>query len=375
MIAVLVLAVRCADAMHIGAKHFLAIIGHGPSKPQVPGAQAALGPYLESVLGWFCLIGGFAYLEWMQPYYFTQDDALVGELPGILLGCRSYWQGVFPDWNPYVFMGAPWRPSAFGRSPIRRNCSPTPSRGMCWVTNSRPWRSSPRCTCLSAFVAMRHLGRQFGMGAVGRQLRGAVVCSRRLHFDHGPIVARLHRQCRLVAAVGHRHSAFREGPVGWKWILGVGMVLGLAYHAGFPQIAVILDMFFVTGIAVIACADRLPWRRVAPVVPALLFGVGLSAPLLIQHLQMTGSHERFVPRGGRHLRCAPCKRAALSRSWKPRCRPAGEASTSRKWGTFISSAACSLFSSPCKRSVFGCIFPSAVRGRAAGGYHAALSPC
>src|SRR5437879_12164784 len=60
-----------------------------------------------NLMGWAFLVGGFAFLQRLEPYYFTQDDALVGELPGILLGCRSLWQGVFPDWNPYVFLGAP----------------------------------------------------------------------------------------------------------------------------------------------------------------------------------------------------------------------------------------------------------------------------
>src|SRR5437762_12566947 len=60
-----------------------------------------------NLVGWLCLIGGFIGLQFVEPYYFTQDDALLGELPGILLGCRSLWEGTFPDWNPYVFMGSP----------------------------------------------------------------------------------------------------------------------------------------------------------------------------------------------------------------------------------------------------------------------------
>ena len=57
-----------------------------------------------NLVGWTFLIGGFIGLECSQPYYFTQDDALVGELPGILLGCRSLWEGTFPDWNPSHFL-------------------------------------------------------------------------------------------------------------------------------------------------------------------------------------------------------------------------------------------------------------------------------
>src|ERR1019366_3556681 len=76
---------------------------------ETPGPTACIPSWDRgwNVAGWLGLIGGFIGLEVMQPYYFTQDDALVGELPGILLGCRSLWQGTFPDWNPYVFLGAP----------------------------------------------------------------------------------------------------------------------------------------------------------------------------------------------------------------------------------------------------------------------------
>ena len=88
---------------------------------------------------------------------------------------------------------------------------------------------------------------------------------------------------------------FREGPVGWKWVLGVGGVIGLAYHTGFPQIVAILGMFLVVGLATVTIADSISIRRVALVIPALILGVGLAAPLLLHHLQMTGGHERFVP--------------------------------------------------------------------------------
>src|SRR4029079_6434414 len=48
-------------------------------------------------------------------------------------------------------------------------------------------------------------------------------------------------------------------------------------------------------LATVAVGEGMPLRRVAPVVPALLLGVGLAMPLLFHHLEMTGSHERFVP--------------------------------------------------------------------------------
>ena len=81
---------------------FLSIFGMTEPLPTAASAQR-----YWNWIGWLFLIGGFIALECLEPYYFTQDDALIGELPGILLGFRSLWQGTFPDWNPYVFLGAP----------------------------------------------------------------------------------------------------------------------------------------------------------------------------------------------------------------------------------------------------------------------------
>ena len=53
------------------------------------------------VVGVAFLAAAFAWLETTQPFYFTQDDVLVTELPGILVGCRGVWDGHFPSYNPY----------------------------------------------------------------------------------------------------------------------------------------------------------------------------------------------------------------------------------------------------------------------------------
>ena len=75
-------------------------------------AHAAEPPGRWVLNGWF-LVGAalvglvLAWLEVARPYYFTQDDVLVGELPGVLWYCRSVWEGVLPEYNPYILMGSP----------------------------------------------------------------------------------------------------------------------------------------------------------------------------------------------------------------------------------------------------------------------------
>ena len=46
-------------------------------------------------------------LELLFPYFFCQDDALSLELPAVLMTCRGIWQGLTPEYNPYIFLGSP----------------------------------------------------------------------------------------------------------------------------------------------------------------------------------------------------------------------------------------------------------------------------
>ncbi len=248
-----------------------------------------------NLAGWASLIGGFIYLEWMQPYYFTQDDVLVGELPAALLGCRSLWDGVFPDWNPYVFLGAPLAPMGFWGMTYPPQLLAYAIARHILGNDLATMEVLAALHLLAGFVAMRMLCRRLGMGAfIGNMAALAfvfagciLIMGRSWHYFVANAV--------WLPLLGLAIQRFREGPVGWKWIIGVGIVLGLAYHAGFPQIVAILGMFFVIGLAAVALADRIPLRRTLAIVPALLLGVGLAAPLLLHHLQMTGGHERFVP--------------------------------------------------------------------------------
>jgi hypothetical protein len=248
-----------------------------------------------NVAGWLCLIGGFIGLQFLEPYYFTQDDALIGELPGILLGFRSLWQGVFPDWNPYVFMGAPLATIGFWAITYPPQLLSYAIARHLLGNEFATMEVFAALHLLAGFIAMRYLSRRIGMGAMPANLAA-------LSFVFAGCILIMGRSWHAFIAnavwlplLGIAIQRFREGPVGWKWIVGVGLVLGLSYHAGFPQIVAILGMFLVIGLASVAYADRIPLRRLAAAIPAVLLGIGLSAPLLLHHLQMTGGHERFAP--------------------------------------------------------------------------------
>src|SRR5262249_22814467 len=175
-----------------------------------------------NLAGWLFLICGFVGLECLEPYYFTQDDALVGELPGVLLGCRSLCEGAFPDWNPYVFMGAPLATIGFWAITY-------PPQLLSYVIAR--YVLGNECVTLevfaalhllAGFVAMRHLCRRIGMGAFPGNLAA-------LSFVYAGCILIMGRSWQPFIAnavwlplVGIAIQRFREGPVGWKWIAGVG---------------------------------------------------------------------------------------------------------------------------------------------------------
>src|SRR6516162_2221383 len=273
---------------------FQSIFGWGQTLPRVTTAVVS-SERGWNLAGWIGLIGGFIGLQFLEPYYFTQDDALAGELPGILLGCRSLWEGTFPDWNPYVFMGAPLATIGFWAITYPPQLISYAIARHVLGNEFALLEVYAALHLLVGFVAMRHLCRRIGMGAFPGNLAA-------LSFVYAGCILIMGRSWQPFIAnavwlplLGIAVKRFREGPVGWKWIVGIGLVLGLSYHAGFPQIVAILGIFLVLGLAAVAVAEQVSLRRLAATVPALLLGVGLSAPLLLHHMQITSGHERFVP--------------------------------------------------------------------------------
>ncbi len=250
---------------------------------------------LWNLSGWVFLGGAFVCLELSESYYFTQDDALVGELPAILLASRSLWEGTFPDWNPYVFMGAPLAPMGFWGVTYPPQLLAYGIARHILMDEFATVEVLAALHLLIGFAAMRYLGRRLGMGALAANvaalsfvLAGCIlIMGRSWHYFLANAV--------WLPLLGIAIERFRTGPVTWKWVAGVGLVFGLAYHAGFPQVAAILAMFFAIGLATVTYADRISPRRVAAVLPALMLGAGLALPLLLHQLQMTGGLERFAP--------------------------------------------------------------------------------
>jgi len=230
--------------------------------------------------GFLFLLASFATLECLQPYYFSQDDVLVTELPGMLFGCRQAWAGFFPDFNPYTLMGTPL--AAYGGASL--TYPPTyfayaVARHI--LHNEYALMEVFALLHLSAgYWIARYLGRRLGMGtevatlaSLTFVLSGSILIMGRSWHMTLPVVVWV--PLLLLSALN-----LKEGPAGWRWMLGTGAVIGVYYQVGFSQVWAFAMLFWGLTILWFAAWKEIPFRRLLWTVPAFLFGFALALPLL-----------------------------------------------------------------------------------------------
>ena len=203
----------------------------------------------------------------------------------------------FPTGIPTCSWVLRWRRWDSGGSPIRRSFWPTPSPGTCWATNSRPWKSSPPCICSPASFpcgicagASAWWHSPANLAALAFVFAGCILIMGRCWHC-------FRRQRGLAAAAGHRHSALSRRPgrleMDRRRRRGAGAGLSRGLSADRRHSRHVLRRRHGERWRL---ADRVPLRRMLAVVPALLLAIGLAAPLLLHHLQMTGGHRAVCPR-------------------------------------------------------------------------------
>lgn len=244
--------------------------------PEPPGG----GEWI--VAGAVVLIGAFVLLERLHPYYFTQDDALVINLPGILHGCRSAWQGYFAEYNPYTLFGSPhaslglyaltYPPTYLSYAIARHGLGD--EMATLEVFAILHLTAGYFLTCVLA----RRLGQSAlvaSLAALSFTLSGALLIMGRGWFMFLPLAVWLPL---LTWGVVH----LRQAPVTWRWVIGMGLALGLAFQVGFPQLAFYTLAYPAVLLLALVLCSEIPWRRAVTALPALVIGVGLSIPLGLQ---------------------------------------------------------------------------------------------
>lgn len=224
-----------------------------------------------------------ALLELINPFFFCQDDALVLELPAVLLAMRSLWQGVPATYNPFIFLGSP-TPSIGGFYP------PMPLA----YAIARHLLGNEYAT-FDVFAAIHLLGgyclaflfaRRVGIGPPLAALASATFVL------SGPVL--------VMARCWHSFSVLpffiplfalladrlRRGRVNWLWPAALGIALGAYYHSGFPQLFVLGCGIMLVHAASLAVTGLVPTRRLVWLVPALCFGAALSVPVFYQQWRL-----------------------------------------------------------------------------------------
>lgn len=224
-------------------------------------------------------------LETTQPYYFCQDDVLACDFPPLLFSCRSVWSGATPQYNPYGFMGGPLMTQGRGAT--------YPPLYLAYAL-ARHVLGNEYAT-LDILAILHLIVGYMAVFAVARSLgmRGMIASLAGLTFAlSGPVlvmgrswfqVFAMAACCPLFALAAER---LRRGSIGWRWVVGVGGLIGLFYHAGFPQLWVFGVGFFLLHVAGLLITRAIPPRRALWGLPTLLIGAGLIYPLYYQQKQL-----------------------------------------------------------------------------------------
>lgn len=238
-------------------------------------------------------------LEWRQPFYFSQDDNLAVNLPQVIYGCRSAFAGVFPTWNPHLFMGSPT--TSLGYYALTY----PPTYFSYWL--ARTVLGNENCT-LEVF-AVFHLMLSYLViykAIVNEGCRAWIAML-------GGLCAVLSGYALIFSRSWYQFSAvllwtglmtlcvqwFARGGRGWKWIATFGIVVGVAFHAGHVQMWVYSVLMADFAMALLMWSKAVEWRRVLTVIAAHLVALAIAAPLLVPEMIATRSAVRqfLDPRG------------------------------------------------------------------------------
>ena len=252
----------------------------GLLEPPPEEDQASKRPWGWLALGLVVLGLAFTILEVNQPYYFTQDDALVAELPGMVYGCQMLWHGEFPDYCPIGLMGGPIASEGGGSLTY----PPT------WLAYGiARYGLHDQYALLEVFAALHLLAGFLLTWWLARRLRlspmAATLASLALVLSGGVLIMGRCWHMILPAAVAAPAIALcllwlKEKPVGWRWALVTGLVLGVYYQVGFPQEWAYAALFFGLGVLWLVLWQEIPWLRALWSLPALAWAAALAAPLL-----------------------------------------------------------------------------------------------
>ncbi len=233
-------------------------------------------------IGAVLLLGTLIFLEWRQPYYFTQEDTNTIFFPIIVQAMRGFFEhGIFPTWNGYELMGAPSTTLGFYALtyPVTYLCYGV-SRFLlgneyltielfAWVHLFAGYA----LTC--ALLRMLHVRPRIAVAvALGFALLGYNLIAGRSWYYMEPTVA-------WLPALAISLVMFMQGTLSWRWVWGTALVIGLYFHSGNVQMWCYGMMMWGMGMLWVLLVKRESWRQLERVMVAGVAGVALALPLAI----------------------------------------------------------------------------------------------
>ena len=251
-------------------------------------------------VGWLLLglvfVGAaIAFLEWSVPYFFCQDDVLVGEMPLILTACRGIWQGQVPEYNPYTLLGGPLLAKSGFYPPLAAS-----------YAVARHLLGNEYATCdvfATLHLLIGYLLSFWFARCVGIRPPIAALAAASFVLS-GPVLVMSRGWSAFVVPATFIPLAallverLRRAPPDWRWAAATGAIHGLYYLSGFPQLFVLGVGLFVLHACLLAAFGLLPWRRLGWLVPALLFAVAIALPVVYQQGRLSRDMVAPAVEGG-----------------------------------------------------------------------------
>lgn len=250
-----------------------------PSPPPSPRLLPALGLLLLAL--------ALTFLEWRQPFYFTQDDTLSQFVPVLTAVLEGWWAtGMLPTWNAYNGLGMPLSSGGYSITYPPLYAAYALARLL----------GNP--LYLMEIFAFAHL--MGGYWLMQMALRGhgvrpfIAVCAALSFVLTGYMLVQgrgwhsvLTLAFYLPALLWSLLFAMRCPQPGLRWIVCTGLSIALLFHAGHTQFWIYACLMWGIGIAWVAAigGPRNPHPALAGISAALL-GLGLSVPLLwVQYIE------------------------------------------------------------------------------------------
>ncbi len=238
-------------------------------------------------LGALLLVLALGFLEWRQPFYFTQDDNYAQFLPNILAGLDGgFAKFRVPLLNPYQFAGAP-------SAELGYYSLTYPPTWLCyalarWVLGNKflTFEVFAWLHLLAGYAAFVWASQKLSaspwsaiLGALSWCLSGFVLVAGRSWYYVLPWAFFLPLLSGLLLRLQH------SGP-SWAWAGAWALGVGVAFHSGNVQLWSYAMLWLGLGALLLLLVRAIPWRAFIGFLFASLAGVGLAFPLLLAQLSI-----------------------------------------------------------------------------------------